>query len=121
MTAEFSTDRPIYRQILDYCMECVSTGQWIPEGRIPSVKELSVTMAVNPRTVMRAYEELSDNGIIFQRRGMGFYVAADGPEIVSGIQRKEFEEKTLPEFILQMRRASFPVGRVIEILSELKE
>lgn len=121
MTTEFSTDRPIYRQILDYCMECVSAGQWTPEGRIPSVKELSVTMAVNPRTVMRAYEEMSDNGIIFQRRGMGFYVAADGPEIVSGIQRKEFEEKTLPEFIIQMRRASFPVERVIEILSELKE
>ena len=99
MTTEFSSDRPIYRQILDYCMECVSTGQWIPEGRIPSVKELSVTMAVNPRTVMRAYEELSDNGIIFQRRGMGFYVGADG----------------------RMRRPSFPVGRVIEILSELKE
>lgn len=121
MTAEFSTDKPIYRQILDYCMECVGTGQWTPEGRIPSVKELSVTMAVNPRTVMRAYEELSDKGIIFQRRGMGFYVADDGPEIVAEIQKTEFENKTLPEFILQMRRAAFPVDRVIEILTELKE
>ena len=114
MTAEFSTDKPIYRQILDYCLERISSGEWIPEGRIPSVK-------VNPRTVMRAYEELSEKLIIFQRRGMGFFVSADGPKIVAGIQKTEFEEKTLPEFIALMRRADFPVERVIERLMELKK
>ena len=121
MKAEFSTDKPIYRQILDYCLERISSGEWIPEGRIPSVKELSVTMTVNPRTVMRAYEELSEKLIIFQRRGMGFFVSADGPKIVAGIQKTEFEEKTLPEFIALMRRADFPVERVIERLMELKK
>ena len=75
MITDFSTDKPIHVQILDYCMDCVGDGQWIAGERIPSVKELSVAMVVNPRTVMRAYEALEERGIIFQRRGLGFYVA----------------------------------------------
>lgn len=119
MSTEFTTDKPIYLQILDYCMDCINMEKWSAESRIPSVKELSVTMAVNPRTVMRAYEELSTRGIIFQRRGMGFFVAADAREQVKTIRMKEFEETVLPEFIMKLRNADFPIGRVIEKLTEI--
>lgn len=118
MSAEFTTDKPIYLQILDYCMDNISSDQWRPENRIPSVKELSVTMAVNPRTVMKAYEELSTRGIIFQRRGLGFFVSSDARLLVKEIRMKEFETTVLPEFIKHLRNAGFPVSRVIEILSE---
>lgn len=120
MTAEFTTDRPIYLQILDYCMDCIASGHWQPGGRIPAVKELSVNMSVNPRTVMRTYEELSGRGIIFQRRGLGFYVTDDGRDKVMEARRTEFEHTVLPDFIARMRKADFPPGRVIDILRELQ-
>lgn len=116
MSADFSTDKPIYVQILDYCMDCIGSGKWAPQGRVPSVKELAVTMAVNPRTVMRAYEELSERGIIFQRRGMGFYVSADAMEVVIGMRRREFEQTVLPEFVARLRKAAYPVELAIEAL-----
>ena len=119
MSAEFTTDRPIYLQILDYCLDCIAQGKWQPESRIPSVKELSVTMTVNPRTVMRAYEELSERGIIFQRRGLGFYVATEALRDVSNLRMQQFESTVLPEFITAMQRAGYPVNRVIEKLREI--
>ncbi len=120
MITDFSADRPIYLQILEFCLDRISSEEWTPGGRIPSVKELSVTMTVNPRTVMRTYEELSERGIIFQRRGLGFFVADDALLTVRKLRVQEFEQTVLPEFINRMLRAGYPVARVIERLSELK-
>lgn len=116
---EFSGDKPIYLQILDFCLDRISSGEWIPGGRIPAVKELSVAMTVNPRTVMRAYEELSDLGIIFQRRGLGFFVSEDAPKVVRELKMREFERKILPEFIARLQNAGYPVAEVIRRLSAL--
>ena len=119
MSAEFTTDKPIYVQILDFCMNAIAGGEWLPQGRVPSVKELSVTMGVNPRTVMRAYEELALRGIIFQRRGLGFFVADRAVEEVRAIRRLEFEQTVLPAFIARLRRDRYPVSLVIEALQAL--
>ena len=55
---EFNTSKPIYRQIVDFCYHEIATENWAAEGRIPSVKDLSVKLAVNNRTILNAYDEL---------------------------------------------------------------
>lgn len=121
MTAEFTSDKPIYMQLLDYCMDCIGSGQWLPDGRIPSVKELAMTMAVNPRTVMRAYEELTARNLIYQRRGMGFFVTPDAVEVISRLRLTDFEANVLPDFISRLQSTGYPVSRVIEKLKALSE
>lgn len=76
---EFTTDKPIYRQIADYCCEQVLTGAWPSGGKVPSVRELALDMAVNTHTVLKAYDQLQADGIIAPRRGMGYYAADDAP------------------------------------------
>ena len=78
---EFDQHKPIYLQIADAICERILTGQW-PEGdRIPSVRECGVSLEVNPNTVARSYDELSTEGIIHNKRGIGYFVSP-GMEIL---------------------------------------
>lgn len=120
MITDFSTDKPIHVQILDYCMDCVGDGQWIAGERIPSVKELSVAMVVNPRTVMRAYEALEERGIVFQRRGLGFYVADGAVDKVVSERRDEFETVVLPDFMARLHKAGISIDELIDRLTAMK-
>ena len=55
---EFKTNKPIYQQIVDFCFSKILTREWRAEERVVSVRELSTQLAVNSRTVMKAYEYL---------------------------------------------------------------
>ena len=79
---DFSNNKPIYKQIIDYCYGKIMAGEWLPDARIPSIKELSVTMVVNSRTVLKAYDDMQALGVIYQRRGMGYYVAPESRDII---------------------------------------
>lgn len=94
---EFSDNKPIYRQIVDHACNLIMEGLWAPGEKIPSVRELSAELGVNSRTVLKAMEELQDLKIIFARRGLGFSLSADAPEIVRSQLRNEFFETTLPK------------------------
>ena len=47
---DFKTDKPIYRQIVDYCFACILTRKWLPGEKVPSVREMALQMAVNTHT-----------------------------------------------------------------------
>ena len=105
MTArmEFNDNKPIYRQIIDFAYSQIMSGAWLPRERIPSVRELSMEMQVNSRTVLKAMENLQNSGIIEARRGLGFILSADADEKVAGERRKEFFSVTLPQFAEEMK------------------
>ena len=63
---EFDSNKPIYLQICDSIFDRILSGDLQPGGRIPSVRELGADIGVNPNTVMRSYEKLTDAGIIFK-------------------------------------------------------
>ena len=67
---EFSDNKPIYRQIVDYAFNCIIDGTWAPGARIPSVRELAADLGVNTRTVLKAMEDLQDMAVIESRRAM---------------------------------------------------
>lgn len=101
---EFSDNKPIYKQIVDYAFNCIIDGQWPPGGRIPSVRELSAEMGVNTRTVLKAMEELQSLAMIEPRRGMGFTLAADAAPKVLEARRREFFSVTVPHLCEEMKR-----------------
>ena len=69
---EFSHNKAIYLQITDIVCEGILVGKYVEEERIPSVREMAMNLEVNPNTVFRAYEELQGEGLIYNRRGLGF-------------------------------------------------
>lgn len=100
---EFSQNKPIYRQIIDYGFGRIITGEWVPGERVPSVRELSVALSVNSHTVLKAYEYLQAEEIIAPRRGMGYFLALDAPERVNDARRREFYSTTLSALADEMR------------------
>lgn len=99
---DFSENKPIYLQIFDAICDRILSGELKPEARIPSVREYGADVGVNPNTVMRTYEKLTSDGIIFNKRGIGYFVSAEAKDIILEVQRKAFLEEELPLILRKM-------------------
>lgn len=84
--------QPIYRQIVEQVREAVARGRVAPKERLPSVRELSRTLVVNPNTVARAYSELEREGILNTRQGLGVFVAAPKIELTKKARKERLLE-----------------------------
>ena len=93
---DFKKQKPIYLQIADTLSERILAGEWQVDGRVPSVRDVAAELGVNPNTVMRTYERLTADGIIYNKRGIGYFVAPDALEKIREAQRKDFLEKDVP-------------------------
>ena len=100
---EFNGNKSIYLQICDAICERILSGELAPDTRIMSVREYGAEIGVNPNTVMRAYEKLTNDGIIYNKRGIGYFISSDAAGTVRASQRKEFLENELPEIIRKMK------------------
>lgn len=99
---EFREQQPIYLQIVDYVCEQILLKHWGNGDRIPSVRELAITLEVNPNTVMRSYEFLQQEQVVFNRRGLGLFVADDGLKKALEYRQKIFMEREVPVFFASM-------------------
>lgn len=99
----------ITEQVIDYCLRQISSGIWRSGERIPSTKELALTLGVNNRTVMKAYDELTTMGLTYIQRGMGYYCCPDVEDRLLDHRRKQFFENTLPAFLEQARQCGIPL------------
>ena len=93
---QFRDSIAIYLQIADYICERILLKQWKAGERIPAVRELAVQLEVNPNTVMRTYEFLQGQNIIYNQRGVGYFVSPDAIKNATDYRKKEFTEKELP-------------------------
>ncbi len=93
---DFHGEKPIYLQIADVFCENILSGSLKADERIPSVREYGADIGVNPNTVMRVYEKLTADGIIFNKRGIGYFVSADARDKILEAQRADFLEKEVP-------------------------
>ena len=88
---------------MDVICDRILSGELKGGDRIPSVREYGADIGVNPNTMMRSYEKLTADGIIFNKRGIGYFVADDARDTVLAAQRKEFMEKDVPAILQRMR------------------
>ncbi len=100
---EFKDTQAIYLQIGDYICEQILLSRWNESDRIPSVRELGVDLQVNPNTVMRTYDFLQNNDIIFNKRGVGYFVAQQAKDKIISLRRKQFVEQELPAIFKDMK------------------
>jgi GntR family transcriptional regulator len=95
---EFGDSNAIYLQIADQLCENILLNKWNPGDRIPSVRELAVSIEVNPNTVMRTFNYLQDKGIIYNKRGIGYFVSDDGFEKTMDLRKEDFVNHEFPKF-----------------------
>jgi DNA-binding transcriptional regulator YhcF (GntR family) len=117
---DFNQNKPIYLQIVDNISERILAGELLPEDRIQSVRDLGSDLGVNPNTVMRSYEKLTADGIIYNKRGIGYYVSTDAREIVLQKMREEFLNAELPQFIKRAKMLEIDLSQLFTKYTETK-
>ena len=99
---QFRESQAIYLQIADYVCEKILLKEWKPDERVPSVRELAIQLEVNPNTVMRTFEFLQQQEIIYNQRGIGYFVAGTAYKNALQYRKTEFSEKDLPSIFRNM-------------------
>src|SRR5947208_15656182 len=107
--------RPIYGQIAEQVTFAVASGLLRPGESVPSVRELSRQLVVNPNTVARAYRELQGEGVLEPVRGTGLQVAAGAPGLCRD-GRREFVRRRLREALDEARRSHLAHDAIEAIL-----
>jgi len=110
MDINFNISKPIYLQIADSICESILSGSLVCGDRIESVREYGAKIGVNPNTVMRSFEKLTDLGVIYNKRGIGYFVSESAAQIVLEKERKEFLEQELPRLKKRMELLKISVS-----------
>ena len=107
----------IYRQLARQLREAVARGTLRPEDRLPSVRELSRTLVINPNTVARVYTELEREGILSTRPGLGVFVAVPKAELTKKV-RKERLQELLDHFLTEAVHLGFAADEIIDFVKD---
>ena len=100
---EFNQPKGIYLQIADHIRDRILRGEWLVGERIPSIRELAVSIGVNPNTVTKSYQSLTDREIIENQRGLGYFVADSAKKKILAEIKTEFVREELPRMFKTMQ------------------
>ncbi len=112
----FNDNLPIYTQIMNLIKRRMVTGELKGGDKLPSVRELSSELKVNPNTIQRSYQELERENLVFTQRGMGTFVVED-KEIIKDL-KKNMATNVVKLFIVDMKSLGFTPDEIIELINE---
>ena len=113
ISINYRDPRPIYVQIMDSLQKLIVSGAIAPDEKMPSVRELAQSLAINPNTIQRAYRELEGRGYIYSVAGKGSF-AAHMMDVDAG--RKAELMKTLAETVKELRYLGVGEEMIMECL-----
>ena len=115
---KFKESKSIYLQIADRICDEILQGKYKEEERIPSVREYAATVEVNANTVVRSFDYLQGQDIIYNKRGLGYFVALGGRERILELRKEVFLKEELPEFFRQLMTLEIPIKEVEKMYKE---
>ncbi len=98
----FKESKAIYLQIADRICDEGLLGQYQEEERIPSVREYAAVVEVNANTVMRSYDYLQSQEVIYNKRGIGYFVSSGARELILSLRKAHFLKEEVDYFFKQM-------------------
>lgn len=107
--------KPVYEQIVDGIEKNILMGVYEPGSVLPSLRELSVTLGINPNTIQKSYAELIRRGVIIPSPGSGTYVAPDAPARIR--EAAEGKINQLEEMVAELALAGIPKEEVLAAVS----
>lgn len=99
---EFNPSKSIYHQIAEQICCRILEGEW-SQSQLPSIRELASALGVNPNTVSKSYQWLTEKEIIYSQRGLGYFLSEGARERALQQMRKEFIQRELPRLFETMR------------------
>lgn len=108
-------EQSIFVQISETIKDRILSGEYLADLRIPSVRDIAIEMEVNPNTVMKAFELLQRDSIIYNKRGMGYFVTPEALDCVKASRKTKLKEHLLPALFRQMDLLGIDISEVVEI------
>lgn len=110
---DFHTSQPIFVQIRQRLTEMILRGT-VGEGEaLPSVRQISSDLSVNPLTVTKAFEALVDIGVVEKRRGLGMFVKAGARGELLTHERDKFLREDWPRIAAQIKALELDIKRLL--------
>jgi GntR family transcriptional regulator len=109
---EFREKQAIYLQIAEYVFEQILLKKWQVGDKILSIRDLAVALEVNPNTVQRSYDFMQQQGIIANRRGLGFFVEPEAEDKIIAFRRAQFMENELPVFFRNLYLLKIDIAEI---------
>lgn len=114
----FKESKAIYLQIADRICDEILLEQYSEEERIPSVREYAAIVEVNANTVMRSFDYLQAQNIIYNKRGIGYFVALGAKELIFSLRREAFLKEDLEYFFRQLYTLDIPMKDIDTMYGE---
>lgn len=105
--------RPISRQIVDGVRMKIRTGELSPGSQLPSVRGLAQQLGINPNTVAKSYAELTAEGWLDSRQGLGLFVSPPRQRLSAIERSKRFDEAVL-RFVHDVVALDLPTSEVLD-------
>lgn len=110
----FNNDKAIYIQMADRLCDDILAGTYSDDDRVPSAREYAVSLEVNTNTAVKAYDQLARDGIIYNRRGLGYFVTPGARDSIMQARRKAFLDTTLPSLFRDMRLLGIGIDDIVK-------
>ena len=112
---DFNKQKPIYMQIADTLCERIVAGEWGVDERIPSARDVAAKLGVNPNTVMRTFDYLQNAEIIYNRRGVGYFVDSKAKNNIVAMNRQYFINEELPYLLQRMNMLGITLDEIAQM------
>jgi GntR family transcriptional regulator len=104
MDPEWNANQPIYRQLRDRVIAMILDGVLHEGDPLPSVRNVAAEYRVNPLTVLKAYQQLADEGFVEKKRGVGMFVNAGARKLLLNAERERFLTEQWPDIRATIER-----------------
>ena len=111
---EWNDGQPIYRQLRDRVVAMILDGVLNEGDPLPSVRNVATEYRVNPLTVLKGYEQLSDEQIVEKRRGLGLFVNAGARKLLMQAERKKFLTEQWPAIHATIERLALTPKELLD-------
>lgn len=118
---QFKENRPLYLQIADRMCADIVRGIYSADGRVPSVRDVAAEVQVNANTVVKTYDYLQQREIIYNKRGLGYFVSANAAQIISQGRKETFVKETLPELFAEMHTLGITIDEITTLFGEYQK
>ncbi|MCD8165215.1 MAG: GntR family transcriptional regulator [Bacteroides sp.] len=114
----FKENKAIFLQIADRICDEILLGKYQEDERIPSVREYAALVEVNANTAMRTYEFLQSREIIYNKRGIGYFVSPGASSLILQIRKEHFMKEELQEFFKQLYTLKIEMKEIDDLYQE---
>lgn len=118
MNFRFSGDKPIYVEIAEQLEDAIFTDVYPEETQIPSTTELSVSLQINPATVLKGMNILVDGGIIYKKRGLGMFVCTGAVDRIRHKRQQNFSRNYIFPLLSEAKKLGLSEDEIVALIRE---